>query len=162
MDMGEFCKANNIKVYYMRRLLELYGQKLMPGLLDLANRKVSVQQDSSIEGPLSLLNDCGNFIAIEVSDQEKVKLKSKNRTFTEFERDRFRLLLDIAMMPYTIKGLKAIRLAQEEVNHVRSWYWWIVWGPTLFNILKERVIYHGWNNQWPFWYWYLICLSNDA
>ena len=119
VSLAEFCKANNIKVYYMRRLLELYGQKLLPALRDVAKRTIFSNNQNSAEERLSILNECSNFIAVEVSNQEQVKLKTKSRTCIEFERDRLRLLLDIAMMPYTTKGLKAIRSAQQEVSHAR-------------------------------------------
>lgn len=36
MSMSRFCRANKIKVYYLKRVLELYGQKLMPVLRDLS------------------------------------------------------------------------------------------------------------------------------
>ena len=105
MSMGQFCRANKIKVYYLKRILELYGQKLMPVLRDLSAYSAANASDESLD---ELWKESRKFIAAEVSDQERVRLKTPSRTSIEFERIRFRLLIDIAMMPYTTKSDKAI------------------------------------------------------
>ena len=115
MSMGQFCRANKIKVYYLKRVLELYGQKLMPVLRDLSACGAANTSDESLD---ELWKESRKFIAAEVSDQERVRLKTPSRTSIEFERIRFRLLIDIAMMPYTTKSDKAIRFAQKAVDHV--------------------------------------------
>lgn len=121
MSMGQFCRANKIKVYYLKRVLELYGQKLMPVLRDLSACGVAIHDDASDESLDELWKESRKFIAAEVSDQERVRLKTPSRTSIEFERIRFRLLIDIAMMPYTTKSDKAIRFAQKAVDHVCSY-----------------------------------------
>ena len=121
MSMGQFCRANKIKVYYLKRVLELYGQKLMPVLRDLSACGVAIHDDASDESLDELWKESRKFIAAEVSDQERVRLKTPSQTSIEFERIRFRLLIDIAMMPYTTKSDKAIRFAQKAVDHVCSY-----------------------------------------
>ena len=118
MSMGQFCRANKIKVYYLKRVLELYGQKLMPVLRDLSACGVAICDDASDESLDELWKESRKFIAVEVSDQERVRLKTSSRTSIEFD---FRLLIDIAMMPYTTKSDKAIRFAQKAVDHVCSY-----------------------------------------
>jgi hypothetical protein len=117
MSTGQFCRANKIKVYYLKRVLELYGQKLMPVLRDLSAYSAANAADESLD---ELWKESRKFIAAEVSDQERVRLKTPSRTSIEFERIRFRLLIDIAMMPYTKKSDKALRFAQKAVDHVCS------------------------------------------
>lgn len=117
MSMGQFCRANKIKVYYLKRVLELYGQKLMPVLRDLSAYSVANASDESLD---ELWKESRKFIAAEVSDQERVRLKTPSQTSIEFERIRFRLLIDIAMMSYSTKSDKAIRFAQKAVDHVCS------------------------------------------
>lgn len=117
MSMGQFCRANKIKVYYLKRVLELYGQKLMPVLRDLSAYSVANASDESLD---ELWKESRKFIAVEVSDQERVRLKTPSQTSIEFERIRFRLLIDIAMMSYSTKSDKAIRFAQKAVDHVCS------------------------------------------
>ena len=118
MSMGQFCRANKIKVYYLKRVLELYGQKLMPVLRDLSAYSVANASDESLD---ELWKESRKFIAAEVSDQERVRLKTPSQTSIEFERIRFRLLIDIAMMSYSTKSDKAIRFAQKAVDHVCSY-----------------------------------------
>jgi hypothetical protein len=120
MSMGQFCRANKIKVYYLKRVLELYGQKLMPVLRDLSAYSAAIYDDASNESLDELWKESRKFIAAEVSDQERVRLKTPSQTSIEFERIRFRLLIDIAMMPYSTKSDKAIRFAQKAVDHVCS------------------------------------------
>ena len=117
MSMGQFCRANKIKVYYLKRVLELYGQKLMPVLRDLSAYSVANASDESLD---ELWKESRKFIAAEVSDQERVRLKTPSQTSIEFESIRFRLLIDIAMMSYSTKSDKAIRFAQKAVDHVCS------------------------------------------
>ena len=121
MSMGQFCRANKIKVYYLKRVLELYGQKLMPVLRDLSAYSAAIYDDASNESLDELWKESRKFIAAEVSDQERVRLKTPSQTSIEFERIRFRLLIDIAMMPYSTKSDKAIRFAQKAVDHVCSY-----------------------------------------
>ena len=121
MSMGQFCRANKIKVYYLKRVLELYGQKLMPVLRDLSAYSAAIYDDASNESLDELWKESRKFIAAEVSDQERVRPKTPSQTSIEFERIRFRLLIDIAMMPYSTKSDKAIRFAQKAVDHVCSY-----------------------------------------
>jgi hypothetical protein len=105
-------------VYYLKRILELYGQKLMPVLRDLSAYGAANASDESLD---ELWKESRRFIAVEVSDQERVRLKTPSQTSIEFERIRFRLLIDIAMMSYSTKSDKAIRFAQKAVDHVCSY-----------------------------------------
>jgi len=49
MSMGEFCKISRIKVYQLERMLELYEQKLMSVLVDLAERNRAIYCQKSSE-----------------------------------------------------------------------------------------------------------------
>ena len=77
MSMGQFCRANKIKVYYLKRVLELYGQKLMPVLRDLSAYSAANASDESLD---ELWKESRRFIAVEVSDQERGRLKTRSRT----------------------------------------------------------------------------------
>ncbi len=76
MSMGQFCRANKIKVYYLKRVLELYGQKLMPVLRDFSARNEAILSCESGESLDELWKESRRFIAVEVSDQERVRLKT--------------------------------------------------------------------------------------
>jgi hypothetical protein len=115
MSMGEFCKANQIKVLTLKKLLELHGQKLMPGLTNLAKRSLAIYNRESAESLETLWRESSHLIAIEISDKEKALLGKKYGQWVEFEHIRFRLLVDVAMMPPSLDAFKVILKVHKEV-----------------------------------------------
>lgn len=117
MSMGEFCKISRIKVYQLERMLELYGQKLMPVLVDFAERNRAIYCRESSECLETLWKESSRLIAVEIFDGEKDRLRKKYHSSLEreIEHVRFRLLIDIAMMPCSEETYAIMRKVHAEV-----------------------------------------------
>lgn len=115
MSTKEFCSSKKIKVYQLDRMLELYGQKLMPGLVDLTKRNLAIYTYQSQETLNQLWRESSKLIAVQVSDREKNALRRNDCIATDFEHIRFRLLIDVAMMSSSWDAEQAFYRAHREV-----------------------------------------------
>lgn len=115
MSKAAFCKANKLRVYQLDRMLALTGQRLMPGLTDLTRKNLAVYCGESVASLEGLWRQCSELIAVEVSNKERSNIRRHRNHATEFEHQRFRLLVDIAMMPSSETALAVMQRVHKEV-----------------------------------------------
>lgn len=118
-DKIQFCKSRNIKAYQLDRMIELYGQRLVPGLCSigktLSKPTVTGKRYDTIDG---LCREASQLIEVELSDRERVTRDERVRGCTiPFQRLRMRLLVEIAMMAPTSAGHARLLKMEREASH---------------------------------------------
>lgn len=120
MTTLEFCKSHKIRKYQLDRYIEIVGQRMGPHLAGFAKRSLDLYYEcppTYYQQLRELWRECSEMIDREVLISKRRK-RRKDVQPSEFEHIRFKLLIDIAMIPESYEIFETLRKLHNEVLDV--------------------------------------------